>query len=70
LLTAVQWEVYLMMFAECGMEVYETARTVWVEEEGTGRRNIERVNIVSRVRESFFAGTTAALCCIRVDGSA
>jgi len=33
LLTAVQWEVYLMIFAECGMEVYETARTVWVEEE-------------------------------------
>jgi len=52
LLTVVQWEVYLMMFAECGMEVYEIARTVWVEE-GSGRRNIERVNIVSRVRESF-----------------
>jgi len=33
LLTAAQWEGYLM-FAECGMEVYETARTVWVEEEG------------------------------------
>jgi len=29
------------------------ARTVWVEEGGTGRRNIERANIVSRVRESF-----------------
>jgi len=23
-----------MMFAECGMEVYETARTVWVERRG------------------------------------
>ena len=34
LLTAMQWEVYLMIFAECGMEVYEAARTVWVEEEG------------------------------------
>jgi len=34
LLTAVQWEVYLMMFAECSMEVYETAHTVWVEEAG------------------------------------
>jgi len=42
-----------MMFAECGMEVYDTARTLWVEEEGTGRRNIERANIVSRARESF-----------------
>jgi len=54
-LTAVQWKVYLMMFAECGMEVYETAGTVWVgaREEGTGRRNIERANIISRVRESF-----------------
>jgi len=41
-----------MMFAECRMEVYETARTMWVEE-GTGRRNIDRANIVSRVRESF-----------------
>jgi len=39
--------------AECGMEVYETAGTVWVEEEGTSRRNIERANIASRVRESF-----------------
>jgi len=53
MLTAVQWEVYLLMFAECGMEVYETAGTVSVEEEGTGRQNIERANIVSRVRESF-----------------
>jgi len=53
LLTEMQWEVYLMMFAECGMEVYETARTVWVEEESTSRRNIERANIVSHVRESF-----------------
>jgi len=53
MLTVVQREVYLMMFAECGMEVYETAGTVWVEEEGTGRRNIERANIVSCVRESF-----------------
>jgi len=42
-----------MMFAECGMEVYETARTVWLEEEGTGRRNIERANIVSHMQESF-----------------
>ena len=42
-----------MMFAECGMGVYDTARTLWVEEEGTGRRNIERANIVRRVRESF-----------------
>ena len=42
-----------MVFTECGMEVYETVRTMWVEEEGTDRRNIERTNIVSDVRESF-----------------
>jgi len=42
-----------MMFAECDMEVYDTARTLWVEEEGTGRRDIERANIVSHVRERF-----------------
>jgi len=41
------------MFAESGMEVYETADALWVEEEGTSRRNIERANIASRVRESF-----------------
>jgi len=28
-------------------------RVLWVEEEGTSRRNMERTNIVSRVRESF-----------------
>jgi len=34
------------------MEVYETMGTVWVEEERSGR-NVERANVVSRVRESF-----------------
>ncbi|KAF8427845.1 hypothetical protein EV426DRAFT_640458 [Tirmania nivea] len=29
-----QWKTYLMMFEECGMEVYETMDTVWVEGEG------------------------------------
>ncbi|RPB18998.1 hypothetical protein L211DRAFT_843134 [Terfezia boudieri ATCC MYA-4762] len=33
-LTTVQWDTYLMMFAECGMKVYELG-TVWVEEEGS-----------------------------------
>ncbi|KAF8416274.1 hypothetical protein EV426DRAFT_721882 [Tirmania nivea] len=46
------WEAHIGMFAECGMEVYETVVTVWVEEEGS-RRNVERANIVIRVRESF-----------------
>ncbi|KAF8425213.1 hypothetical protein EV426DRAFT_573443 [Tirmania nivea] len=48
-LTTVQWDTYLMMFAECGMEVYETMGTVWVEEEG-GERNARRMNSVIRVR--------------------
>ncbi|RPB21122.1 hypothetical protein L211DRAFT_870168 [Terfezia boudieri ATCC MYA-4762] len=47
-----EWEAYIGMFAECGMEVYETVRTVWIEEEGSGQ-NVERANIVIRVRESF-----------------
>jgi len=34
------------------MEVYETMGTVWVEEEWSGR-NVERANVVGRVRESF-----------------
>ncbi|KAF8459324.1 hypothetical protein BGX38DRAFT_1264264 [Terfezia claveryi] len=40
------------MFEECGMEVYETMGTVWVENESSGW-NAERANIISRVRESF-----------------
>ncbi|KAF8446610.1 hypothetical protein BGX38DRAFT_1330789 [Terfezia claveryi] len=48
-LTPLHWEAYIEMFAEGGMEVYETVGTVWVEEEG----NVERANIVIRVRESF-----------------
>ncbi|RPB22479.1 hypothetical protein L211DRAFT_839525, partial [Terfezia boudieri ATCC MYA-4762] len=51
-LTPTQWKGYLMMFEECGMEVYETMGTVWVENECSGR-NAERANIISRVRESF-----------------
>ncbi|KAF8418319.1 hypothetical protein EV426DRAFT_700534 [Tirmania nivea] len=46
------WEAHIGMFAEYSMEVYETVGTVWVEEEGS-RRNVERANIVIRVRESF-----------------
>ncbi|KAF8416903.1 hypothetical protein BGX38DRAFT_1335203 [Terfezia claveryi] len=51
-LTPAQWKGYLMMFEECGMEVYETMGTVWVENECSGR-NAERANIISWVRESF-----------------
>jgi len=40
------------MFSECGMEVYETMGTVWVEEERS-EHNVERANVVSRVRESL-----------------
>ncbi|KAF8414442.1 hypothetical protein BGX38DRAFT_1264239 [Terfezia claveryi] len=35
-LTPAQWKGYLMMFEECGMEVYETMGTVWVENECSG----------------------------------
>jgi len=40
-LTTMQWEVYVMMFEECGMEVYETVGIVWVEDEtvSSGRNN-------------------------------
>ncbi|KAF8442591.1 hypothetical protein BGX38DRAFT_1272306 [Terfezia claveryi] len=48
-LTTAQWKVYLMMFAECGMEVYKTMGTVWVEEESSGQ-NARRMNSVIRVQ--------------------
>ncbi|KAF8440184.1 hypothetical protein BGX38DRAFT_1144581 [Terfezia claveryi] len=51
-LTTVQWKVYLMMFEECGMEVYETMGTIWVKDEGSGR-STEKANIIGRVRERF-----------------
>ncbi|KAF8434217.1 hypothetical protein BGX38DRAFT_1333596 [Terfezia claveryi] len=51
-LTPVQWKRYLMMFKECGMEVYETMGTMWVVNECSGR-NAKRANIISWVRKSF-----------------
>ncbi|RPB22559.1 hypothetical protein L211DRAFT_839607 [Terfezia boudieri ATCC MYA-4762] len=38
------------MFAECGMEVYETIGTVWVEEEGSGRNDVEMASRFIQVR--------------------
>ena len=32
------------MFEDCGMEVYETMGTIWVEEEGSGGRDAGRTN--------------------------
>ncbi|KAF8458139.1 hypothetical protein BGX38DRAFT_649404 [Terfezia claveryi] len=52
-LTTVQWKAYLMMFEECGMEVYETMGAVWVETDEDSGRNAERANTIGRVRESF-----------------
>jgi len=40
------------MFAECGMEVYETMGAVWVEEESGGGRNSERASTTIQVRAS------------------
>ena len=40
-----------MMFAECGIEIYETIGNVWVKEEGSGQ-NIEVTSSVIQVRES------------------
>lgn len=40
------------MFAECGMEVYETVSAVRVEVEGP-RHDVERTNTVLRVRARF-----------------
>ena len=40
------------MFAECGMEVYETIDAVWIEDsEETSGRNTEKINSVIEVRE-------------------
>lgn len=38
-----------MMFTECGMEVYETMDTVWIEED-TGGYNAERSSSMIRIR--------------------
>jgi len=39
-----------MVFAECGMEVYETMGTIWVEEEGSGRNGVAMTSRVIQVR--------------------
>ncbi|KAF8428713.1 hypothetical protein EV426DRAFT_711386 [Tirmania nivea] len=52
-LTTIRWQEYVMMFAECGMEVYETIGTVWVELETSERRNRSANSIVLQLRESM-----------------
>ncbi|KAF8420376.1 hypothetical protein EV426DRAFT_243477 [Tirmania nivea] len=47
--TAVTIERLLMMFEECGMEVYETMGTVWVEED-SDRNDVEMTSRVIQVR--------------------
>jgi len=51
-LTPARWEGYMMMFAECGMEVYETMGAVWVEEESSCGRNAGRASTAIQVRAS------------------
>ncbi|RPB19860.1 hypothetical protein L211DRAFT_586270 [Terfezia boudieri ATCC MYA-4762] len=48
-LTTARWKTFLMMFEECGMEVYETIGTVWVEEDSE-RNDIEMTSRVIQVR--------------------
>ena len=48
-LTTAQWEIYITMFAECGMEVYETMGVVWVEEEDS-KYSTEQTSSMIRVR--------------------
>ena len=48
-LTTTRWEEYLAMFGECGMEVYESMDTVWVEEDNC-RYNAEKTSSMIRVR--------------------
>lgn len=47
-LTTMQWKEYLMIFTECGMKVYETMDTVWIEED-TGGYNAERSSSMIRI---------------------
>jgi len=44
-LTPSRWEGYMMMLAECGIEVYGMMGAVWVDEESSGERNAERASI-------------------------
>lgn len=48
-LTTSQREIYLMMFAECGIEVYETVSTVWIKGDNrNSRHNAERTSSMTR----------------------
>ena len=51
-LTLQQWEMYSLMFEECGMAVYEVVGQVWVEDETSDSRRGGKVSsFVLRVRE-------------------
>ena len=47
--TTMRWDMYAMMFAECGMAVYETTGIVWVENEIKGGNPVS--SFVLRLRE-------------------
>ena len=51
-LTPSQWMAYIRMFEECGMEVYESVGTVWVDEVDNGGHSAERTSSMIRVRAS------------------
>jgi len=42
-------QAYIEMFAECGVKVYETMGTVWVEESGARARNAGRIIAYGKV---------------------
>ena len=46
-----QWEIYLSLFQESGMEVYETIGTIWVDEE-SNKKNTQKMDDVIRVQAS------------------
>ena len=51
MLTATQWEIYTMLFAEYGMAVCETVGRVWVEDESCERGGSRVSSFVLRIRE-------------------
>ncbi|KAF8415880.1 hypothetical protein EV426DRAFT_661814 [Tirmania nivea] len=48
-LTTARWKKSLMIFEECGMKVYETIGTVWVEED-SDRNDVEMTSRIIQVR--------------------
>ena len=51
-LTPSQWMAYIAMFDECGMKVYESVGTVWVDEVNNGGHSAERTSSMIRVQAS------------------